>query len=176
MLVFLLSDLVTFISPWSFSTLRLASMLGGCPRTAAGGFPHSDILGSSLAGSSPRPFVACHVLPRRSAPRHPPPALSRFCLFNVPTCSRQWIAGHALGRGLREKPWSVRAGRLHPLRGVHLPPSKPLVSGRTSAPPPRGGERGRLISGGASRLDAVSAYRGPTWLPGGAPGGTARRR
>ena len=42
------------------------------------GFPHSDIPGSSLACSSPRLFAACHVLPRRSVPRHPPCALSRL--------------------------------------------------------------------------------------------------
>src|ERR671916_2500620 len=39
------------------------------------GFPHSDTLGSRLARSSPRRFVACHVLHRLLAPRHPPRAL-----------------------------------------------------------------------------------------------------
>jgi hypothetical protein len=39
------------------------------------GFPHSDTLGSQLARSSPRHFVACHVLHRLLAPRHPPRAL-----------------------------------------------------------------------------------------------------
>lgn len=32
---------------------------------------------------------------------------------------------------------------------------------------------GNLVSEGASRLDAFSAYPVPTWLPGGAPSGTA---
>jgi hypothetical protein len=41
-----------------------------------GGFPHSDISGSTLARSSPKHFVACHVLHRLLAPRHPPRALS----------------------------------------------------------------------------------------------------
>jgi hypothetical protein len=40
------------------------------------GFPHSDISGSKLARSSPKHFVACHVLLRLLAPRHPPHALS----------------------------------------------------------------------------------------------------
>ena len=40
------------------------------------GFPHSDIFGSTLARSSPKRFVACHVLLRLLAPRHPPNALS----------------------------------------------------------------------------------------------------
>jgi hypothetical protein len=39
-------------------------------------FPHSDIPGSRPACGSPRLFAACHVLPRFSAPRHPPSALS----------------------------------------------------------------------------------------------------
>ena len=32
---------------------------------------------------------------------------------------------------------------------------------------------GNLVLEGASRLDAFSAYPFPTWLPGGAPSGTA---
>jgi hypothetical protein len=41
-----------------------------------GGFPHSDISGSTLARNSPKHFAACHVLRRLLAPRHPPLALS----------------------------------------------------------------------------------------------------
>ena len=41
----------------------------------AGGFPHSEILGSKLVRSSPRLIAAYHVLHRLSAPRHPPDAL-----------------------------------------------------------------------------------------------------
>jgi hypothetical protein len=40
-----------------------------------GGFPHSDIRGSTIARISPRLFAACHVLHRLLAPRHPPDAL-----------------------------------------------------------------------------------------------------
>ena len=49
------------------------------------GFPHSDIVGSKLARSSPTLFAACHVLHRLLAPRHPPDAL--LCLR---TCPRDW--------------------------------------------------------------------------------------
>ena len=42
------------------------------------GLPHSEIPGSVLACSSPRLFAACHVLHRRSVPRHPPCALFRL--------------------------------------------------------------------------------------------------
>ena len=43
--------------------------------TQRAGFPHSDIRGSTFARNSPRLFAACHVLHRRSVPRHPPGAL-----------------------------------------------------------------------------------------------------
>jgi hypothetical protein len=46
------------------------------PGITPGGFPHSDTSGSTLARSSPKHFVACHVLLRLLAPRHPPHALS----------------------------------------------------------------------------------------------------
>ena len=43
--------------------------------TLAGGLPHSDIRGSTIARISPRLFAACHVLHRLLVPRHPPNAL-----------------------------------------------------------------------------------------------------
>ena len=45
----------------------------GYPRK--GGFPHSDICGSTIARISPQLIAACHVLHRLLAPRHPPNAL-----------------------------------------------------------------------------------------------------
>src|ERR1700685_374897 len=47
--------------------------------TLAGGLPHSEIPGSTIARISPGLFAACHVLHRLSVPRHPPDAL-RFAL------------------------------------------------------------------------------------------------
>ena len=44
--------------------------------TLAGGLPHSEIPGSTIARISPGLFAACHVLHRLSAPRHPPDALT----------------------------------------------------------------------------------------------------
>jgi hypothetical protein len=41
-----------------------------------GGFPHSEIVGSKLAHSSPTLIAACHVLHRLCMPRHPPNALT----------------------------------------------------------------------------------------------------
>ena len=40
------------------------------------GFPHSEILGSTVVCTYPRLIAACHVLHRLLAPRHPPCALS----------------------------------------------------------------------------------------------------
>ena len=47
-----------------------------------GGFPHSEIHGSTGARPSPRLIAACYVLPRLSVPRHPPNALKRLILAN----------------------------------------------------------------------------------------------
>jgi len=44
-----------------------------------GGFPHSEILGSTLARNSPKLIATCYVLHRLSVPRHPPNALT--CLI-----------------------------------------------------------------------------------------------
>ena len=46
-------------------------------------FPHSDICGSRLICSSPQLFAACHVLPRRHVPRHPPYALCSLIFLLV---------------------------------------------------------------------------------------------
>ena len=47
------------------------------------GFPHSDIQGSKPACGSPWLIAACHVLPRLSAPRHPPCALTALDQFRL---------------------------------------------------------------------------------------------
>ena len=46
-----------------------------CTDTLAGGFPHSDMLGSKNAPVSPSLFAGCHVLHRLLSPRHSPGAL-----------------------------------------------------------------------------------------------------
>ena len=53
----------------------------------AGGFPHSEILGSKPVAGSPRHIAGCHVLHRLLPPRHPPCALS--CLsYTAPNVFR----------------------------------------------------------------------------------------
>ena len=46
------------------------------PEVRSGGFPHSDICGSTLICNSPQLFAAYHVFLRLLVPRHPPCALS----------------------------------------------------------------------------------------------------
>ncbi len=45
---------------------------GRTPLVRNGGFPHSDIPGSTPVHGCPRLFAVSHVLLRRLAPRHPP--------------------------------------------------------------------------------------------------------
>ena len=60
--------------------------------TLAGGFPHSDIHGSTPARGSPWLFAACHVLHRLLVPRHPPNAL---LILDIPICARRPRSHHA---------------------------------------------------------------------------------
>src|SRR5690606_18329950 len=48
------------------------------PRVCLGGFPHSEISGSTVICTSPKLIAACRVLHRRQMPRHPPCALVYF--------------------------------------------------------------------------------------------------
>ena len=50
----------------------------GMPLDRSGGFPHSEILGSTPVHGYPRLIAVSHVLHRRLAPRHPPCALSNL--------------------------------------------------------------------------------------------------
>ena len=58
--------------------------------TLAGGFPHSDVRGSTIARISPRLFAACHVLLRLLAPRHPPNALLSLTITTSPNARTQY--------------------------------------------------------------------------------------
>ena len=50
------------------------------PRFCLGGFPHSEISGSTPVCGSPKLIAACHVLHRLFLPRHPPCALSSLTI------------------------------------------------------------------------------------------------
>ena len=85
--------------------------------------------------------------------------------FTTPTPSREGKRG---GRG------GQAAWLLGPVGCGGRPPCTPGLSTWSSSRSLRCPQApGNLVSEGASRLDAFSAYPVPTWLPGGAPSGTA---
>ena len=61
----------------------------GCPGIDRGGFPHSEISGSTPVCGSPKLIAACHVLHRLLAPRHPPYALSSLTFNPRNRCRRR---------------------------------------------------------------------------------------
>ena len=86
-----------------------------------GGFPHSDTSGSQPVGSSPKLFVACYVLLRFLAPKHPPCTLNilnlSFLSLSVSRFQRSILLEMT---GIEPAAFSVQARRsppeLHPLR------------------------------------------------------------
>ena len=77
---FLLLGLLRCFSSPRFLLLHYVFMQGYLHITV-GGFPHSEICGSSDMCSSPQLIAACHVLLRLPVPRHPPYALSHLTLI-----------------------------------------------------------------------------------------------
>ena len=63
-----------------------------------GGFPHSEISGSTPVCGSPKLIAACHVLHRLLAPRHPPYALSSLTFNPRNRCRRPPIRDEPDGR------------------------------------------------------------------------------
>ncbi len=63
-----------------------------------GGFPHSEISGSTPVCGSPKLIAACHVLHRLLAPRHPPYALSSLTFNPRNRCHRRFQVGDPPGR------------------------------------------------------------------------------
>src|SRR5258708_21661304 len=57
--------------------------------TLAGGLPHSEIPGSTIARISPGLIAACHALHRLSVPRHPPDALKTLDPWHYISNARQ---------------------------------------------------------------------------------------
>ncbi len=136
--------------------------------TLAGGLPHSDIRGSTIARISPRLFAACHVLHRLLVPRHPPNALLTLEIQSRPRHAQD--PSTPPNRGMRkEQPRTGQSAlstqhnqRVH----EHLQPrSGPLASHK---------EKPRLRSDGYDRGSAHAppepsstvkhhARTGPTW-------------
>ncbi len=90
-----------------------------------GGFPHSEIVGSQVAHTSPTLIAACHVLHRLYMPRHPRIALtSRLRVHTTNDNTGLAYANTKLGRAV--------------LRGiVGADVNLSLVSDGTSSSPPK---------------------------------------
>ena len=73
--------------PFACSRLCIQRDIPGfCP----GGFPHSEISGSTPVCGSPKLIAACHVLHRLFLPRHPPCALSSLTIEFTRTHQRDY--------------------------------------------------------------------------------------
>ena len=104
--------------------------------TLAGGLPHSEIPGSTIARISPGLFAACHVLHRLSVPRHPPDALT-LRLSATPNGKDHVRWNQRLHRRARKA--SRREGRNSTFRQKRQDPSSPdLVIGAADSPSPGG--------------------------------------
>jgi hypothetical protein len=136
-----------------------------------GGFPHSDISGSTLARNSPKHFAACHVLRRLLAPRHPPHALSSLT-YSV----------HAASTVLARMPrlWSRRkildeidASTLRLIRSCTRRNGRPPCCSCDLGPPVGPRPSGRRL---ATKRHGVSDMSADRWAPRGvAPIGQTTR-
>ena len=68
----------------------------GYPSITLGGFPHSEISGSTPVCGSPKLIAAYRVLHRLLAPRHPPYALSSLTILGTDALSRLEAQGSSL--------------------------------------------------------------------------------
>ena len=90
----------------------------------AGGLPHSEIPGSTIARISPGLFAACRVLHRLSVPRHPPDALlSRSITKDARPADDPRISRTA--RAPRKT--AAHRGKPHPLSTEGQPRPRPLA-------------------------------------------------
>src|SRR3712207_9577636 len=67
---------MTIYSSWDNFPTKLRPSHADTKFNGEAGLPHSEIVGSKLAHSSPTLIAACHVLHRLCMPRHPPIALT----------------------------------------------------------------------------------------------------
>ncbi len=83
------------------STLCSVPPSGSARIKRIGGFPHSEIVGSKVAHTSPTLIAACHVLHRLYMPRHPRIALTSRLRAHTTTINAGRPEGHRLGRAAR---------------------------------------------------------------------------
>jgi hypothetical protein len=80
----------------------------GYPGMTPGGFPHSEISGSTLVCSSPKLIAAYHVLHRLLAPRHSPHALSSLTMNNTRFVGAQPAKARTRNLASHTAVWSVK--------------------------------------------------------------------
>src|SRR4029078_5514163 len=111
-------------------------VLGPTIPQLSGGFPHSEIHGSTGARPSPRLIAACYVLPRLSVPRHPPNALKRLILANPKPAHRTSLESAKLAQ--LSSHYSFKATSQIPIR------LRPLVQAAFRRPAQTSGTQDRL--------------------------------
>ena len=121
-------------------------------RNGEGGFPHSEIVGSKLAHSSPTLIAACHVLLRLYMPRHPPNALtSRLRIHTINDRPALRLRRDRCGGKSQPDITSVSAALLPILRsGANAPRHRfknPFTMSKTRGQTPRYSAVGLLRAG-----------------------------
>jgi len=131
------------------------------------GFPHSDISGSKPACGSPKLFAACHVLPRRSVPRHPHVCTYPLDLLNLTRRSLPYTHLKARTPVLRRSTFgALHSLFTHPPISTHIsqwnPSKSPRQNGNPSLNPKNQGgsvkkPATRMLRGRASNDRVLSA-------------------
>ena len=124
----------------------------GYPGITLGGFPHSEISGSTPVCGSPKLIAAYRVLHRLLAPRHPPYALSSLTTLGCSTVLRHRAGGVEIP-GDRDPRTTASAQDTASLRKATV---CRIFSCQRATAPPRGGDRrnARHADLGSRRVDA----------------------
>src|SRR6266436_5602051 len=105
--------------------------------TLAGGLPHSEIPGSTIARISPGLIAACHALHRLSVPRHPPDALKTLDPWHHVSNARQNPPLTGTKTAPRKRRFFVKT--LYLIRRMNIPArlSPPAINATRTRHPPR---------------------------------------
>ena len=128
-----------------------------------GGFPHSEISGSTIARISPKLIAACHVLHRLLAPRHPPSALNSLSpTTHAPTRrtispTRRYSCSRHSSMLSITQPMRLAIQRTNPLL-LHTNPDSHVKTAR----PHRNSTAFVKVSTSSSRQTGFSMWRKPS--------------
>ena len=128
-----------------------------------GGFPHSEISGSTIARISPKLIAACHVLHRLLAPRHPPSALNSLSpTTHAPTRrtispTRRYLCSRHSSMLSITQPMRLTIQRANPLL-LHTNPDSHVKTAR----PHQNSTAFVKVSTSSSRQTGFSMWRKPS--------------